>query len=350
MGPHIAQLIEDLDLSKRTQHALHEAGLSNGLLHAVEAGVDNTFGADDAGHTACDPANGVETARDHFLAGSSCVGHVFHRLEAWIDHWDWQKPDAVLYARRQDCDFGEDALVCRAGHDLVGVLFASSVGTYEDDARTQVLDEVPSLARHREQINVVRDSPQYLERRVVLEEEIHLNTNPANILDDMALLHVLRIASEAVEDVVVVQTTDMRNLRESLTDRRLVEVRRVVMEVSMRDVLVHLSSPLRILPVLLAAHLSPLSESRYVLPQPVRVDLAAQPDLRVEATAFLMFEEDVLPHRSNTAELRTVVGTDVDSEVVTRMCDETPALLAKRGNQELIASTAEMRCYRISPL
>lgn len=155
MRPHVAQLVEDLDLSKWTENALHEAGLPYGFLHTVKAGIDNAFGADDAGHSTCNSANGVETTCDHFLAGSSCVGHVFHRLEAWVDDWDWQQPDAVLYARRQDCNFGKDALICRTGHDLACVLLASRVRAYDDDAWSQILDEVPSLARHCEQIDIV---------------------------------------------------------------------------------------------------------------------------------------------------------------------------------------------------
>jgi hypothetical protein len=153
--------------------------------------------------------------------------------------------------------------------------------------------------------------------RLVLEEKVHLDTNPADVLDDMALLHVLRIAAKAIENVVVIQTADMRNLRKSLPDRRLVEVGRVIVEVSMRDILIHLGRPRCVLAVLFAAHLSPLSESRYVFPQSVCVDLTTQAELSVEATTFLMLEQDVLPHRSDTTKLRAIVGTDVDSEVVT---------------------------------
>jgi hypothetical protein len=100
VSPHVAQLVEDFDFSERTEHALHEAGFPYGFLHTVETGIHNAFGADDTGHTACNPADGVEPTRHHFLAGGSCVGHVFYRLEAWVDDWDWQQPDAVLYAWR----------------------------------------------------------------------------------------------------------------------------------------------------------------------------------------------------------------------------------------------------------
>jgi hypothetical protein len=176
----------------------------------------------------------------------------------------------------------------------------------------------------------------------MLEEEVHLNTYPADILDDMTLLHVLRIASKAIEDIMVIQTADMRDLRESLSDRRLIKVGRVVVEVGMCDILIHLGSPLCVLPVFFAAHLRPLSESRDIFPQPVCIDLAAQAELSVKPTTLLVFEKDILPHRSNAAKLRTIVGTDVDSKVVTRMCDEPPALLTTGRYQEFVASTAEV--------
>lgn len=35
--PHVAELVEDFDFAEGTEHALHEAGLSYSLLHAVEA-------------------------------------------------------------------------------------------------------------------------------------------------------------------------------------------------------------------------------------------------------------------------------------------------------------------------
>ena len=55
-------------------------------------------------------------------------------------------------------------------------------------------------------------------RRMMLEKEVHINTNPADISEHMAALHVIGIATPAVEDVVVVETADLRNGGEGFAD------------------------------------------------------------------------------------------------------------------------------------
>jgi hypothetical protein len=130
----------------------------------------------------------------------------------------------VLYAWRKDRDLREDTLICWTSHDLVGVLLAPGIRANEDDTWSQVLDKMPTLTRDREQVNIVRHRSQNFECGVVLEEKVHLNTNPPDILDHMALLHVLGVAAEAIENVVIVQTANLRDLCKSLSDSWLIEM------------------------------------------------------------------------------------------------------------------------------
>jgi hypothetical protein len=78
MRPHITQLVEHFDLSKRTEHTLHEARLAYGFLDTIEPRVDNTFCANDTSNTTSNPSDRIEAASHHFLARGSCVSYRFH--------------------------------------------------------------------------------------------------------------------------------------------------------------------------------------------------------------------------------------------------------------------------------
>jgi hypothetical protein len=97
---------------------------------------------------------------------------------------------------------------------------------------------MPPRARNREEIDIVRDIPQNLVRGVMLEEEEHVNSNSADAFEDVAALHVLWVAAPAVEDVVVVETADLRDSGESFADSGLVEVGGVVVEEGVSDIFV----------------------------------------------------------------------------------------------------------------
>jgi hypothetical protein len=73
---------------------------------------------------------------------------------------------------------------------------------------------------------------------------------------------------------------------------------------------------LRILPILLATHLRPLSEGWDVFPQPVGVDLTTESYLSVEAATLLVLEENVFPHRTYATELGSIVGAYIDSKII----------------------------------
>jgi hypothetical protein len=78
MRPHITQLVEHFDLSKWTEHALHEPRLAYGFLHTIEARIDNAFCANNTSNTTSNPSDRIEAASHHFLTCGSCVSYRFH--------------------------------------------------------------------------------------------------------------------------------------------------------------------------------------------------------------------------------------------------------------------------------
>ena len=93
--------------------------------------------------------------------------------------------------RRQDGDFGEDALVGWAGHDLVRVAFGATVWSNDRDGWSKILDEVPPSPSDGEEVEIVCDMSEYVERCMMLEEEVHLYPDATNVLKHVAELHIL---------------------------------------------------------------------------------------------------------------------------------------------------------------
>lgn len=81
------------------------------------------------------------------------------------------------------------------------VSLRTAVGANDRDAGTEVLDEVPSGPSDCEEVHVVADIAEDLERCVMLEEKIHLDTQPSNVLEHVGELHVFRIRPKAIESV-----------------------------------------------------------------------------------------------------------------------------------------------------
>jgi hypothetical protein len=73
---------------------------------------------------------------------------------------------------------------------------------------------------------------------MMLEEEVHVNAYPADVSEHMAALHVIRIATPAIEDIVVIETADLGYRCEGFADGGLVEVGGVVVEEGVSDVFV----------------------------------------------------------------------------------------------------------------
>ena len=126
---------------------------------------------------------------------------------------------------------------------------------------------MPTCACESEKISVIRDVSEYLECRVMLEEEVQLDAYPANIFEHVAELHVIRVRAETIETnlvstclrlgtsyshIVVINGAHMRDLCESLPQEWLVEVTRVVVEIRMRNILLMSCCPSSVLSVVFA--------------------------------------------------------------------------------------------------
>ena len=81
----------------------------------------------------------------------------------------------MLDTARQHGDFREQALVCRAGHDLVPVSLGAGVGPDDDDGWTEVFDEMPPGAGDGEDVGVGGDLAEDLEGGVMLEEQVEFD-------------------------------------------------------------------------------------------------------------------------------------------------------------------------------
>ena len=98
----------------------------------------------------------------------------------------------MLHTWRQCGDLGEDALVCRASHHPALCPFRPAVGTDDDNGRAEELDKMPSRPCNCKQIQVVAIA-QDLDGRVVLEQQVHVDRDSADVLEDGRLLHVIGV-------------------------------------------------------------------------------------------------------------------------------------------------------------
>jgi len=104
----------------------------------------------------------------------------------------WRKD---RYPRKQ-------SLVSWPGHHSAWCTLRSAIHANDDYRRAQVLEEVPSFSGNREEIKVIARASQYLESRVMLEEEVRFDTDTANILEHMRRLHVVGIGPITIETVL----------------------------------------------------------------------------------------------------------------------------------------------------
>ena len=157
MRPLIPQLVEQIDVAERAEHAAHEPGLSHGLLDGVEAVIDRALRADDACQAAGYLPGHVERARHGLLSRRDGVGEMLHRLQPRVDDRHRDHPNAMLHAGRQKRDLGKQALIRRTGHDLVWVALGPAIRTHDDDGGAEILDKVPAGAGDGEDVDVVVD-------------------------------------------------------------------------------------------------------------------------------------------------------------------------------------------------
>lgn len=193
MRPLVSQLVKQINVAKRTEHAAHEPTLADSLLDRGEAVIDGPLRTHHSCYSTGKLARQIECTSDCLLASLHRVRKVLHRLEPWEDDGDWNHPYAVLYAGWEDSDLGEKPLVCRPSHNLVRVAFRSAIRPDDYNRWTQILDEVPARTSNGEYVEIVIHTSQDIERCVMLEKKIHFDAYTANVLEHIAELHVLRI-------------------------------------------------------------------------------------------------------------------------------------------------------------
>ena len=199
MRPLVFELVEHVDVAKGTEDTAHQTRFADCALNGVEAAAYDAFCADDAGDRAGDFAKDVVGACDGLFARGDSVGDLFCCFEAGVDDRDGYHPDTVLYTWREHGDFREEALICRACHNLVRVSFRATVGADDHDCRAEVFDKVPAGAGDGEDICVCADVAEDFKCCVMLEEEVHFYADSADVLEHVGELHILGIGSESVE-------------------------------------------------------------------------------------------------------------------------------------------------------
>ena len=202
--PQVLQLLGKVKVAKLIEHVAHETGLAYRLLHLAEALCHDLFPANDAGDGASHFAQDVVRRIDGFLPGGERVGDGLHRLEPGVYDGHGEHPDAVLHAGREHGHLGEDALVCLAREDPGLRPLGAAVRPDNHHGRTEVLDEMPTGTGDGEEVQVRVHVSQDLDGRVVLEQQIHLNGDAADVLEDGRRLHVIRIRAKAIKAVRLV--------------------------------------------------------------------------------------------------------------------------------------------------
>ena len=129
------------------------------------------------------------------------MGDLLRLFETRVDDGDRNHPDAMLYAGGEHSDFGKESLVRGACHYLVSVPFRTSVWPHDDDGRAEIFDEMPTGTSDGEDVRVGSNIPENFKGSVMLEKEIHLNADAANILEHVGKLHVFRIGSKAIKSI-----------------------------------------------------------------------------------------------------------------------------------------------------
>lgn len=107
----------------------------------------------------------------------------------------------MLYRRWERRNLRKYTLIGWPGHDLLRVALRASVDSDDGDAGAKVLDEMPTCASDGEEIAFVGGGVEDVDGGVVLEKEVPVHGDAANVLEHVGELHVLRIRPESVESV-----------------------------------------------------------------------------------------------------------------------------------------------------
>ena len=127
----------------------------------------------------------------------------------------------------------------------------ATIRSKHGDSWPQELDEMPPRASNREYVVVGADVSHQLCCCVVLEEQVHVRSNPTDILEHRGILHVGRIGTVTVKaapcqytkdvfckacvnsHVMVIDLQNVGDLSERLAQEWLIEVACVEVKVSM---------------------------------------------------------------------------------------------------------------------
>lgn len=201
MSPLIPEFVEQVNVTKRVENSAHEPGLSNGFLHRVKTRTNHCFGAHNSRDRTSHFTQEVIGTCDCLLPRSYGIGDLLRLFETRVDDGDRNHPDAMLDAGGEHGDFWKESLVRGACHYLVSVPFRTGVWPHNGNGRAEVFDKMPTSASDGEDVCVRSNIPENFEGSMVLEKEIHLNADAANILEHVGKLHILRIGSKAIKSV-----------------------------------------------------------------------------------------------------------------------------------------------------
>lgn len=124
----------------------------------------------------------------------------------------------------------------------------------------------------------------------------------------------------------------------------------VVVEVRMLDFLVVSRCPVGIFPVVLPTRCGPLFQERDFLPHSIRVNLISKAELSMESIALNVLLEYILPHVANAAKFGSLIGINIESEIIPRVSNEAPAGLVSACDQKFIPRASQVGGDGIRPL
>lgn len=168
--PHVLQDLGDVEIAELVDDIAHEARLADCPLHLIEPRRHDVLAAHDAGYGARNPTQHVVPRVHGLFARRERVGQALHRVEARVDQGHRDHPDAVLDARGEHGDLGEQALVRGTGEHAALRPLRTHVGAHDHDGGAEEFDKMPALSRDGEQIQIVADIAEDLQRGVVLKE------------------------------------------------------------------------------------------------------------------------------------------------------------------------------------
>ena len=111
--------------------------------------------------------------------------------------------------------------------------------------------------------------------------------------------------------IVVINRQNVRDLCKRFSQMGLIKMTRIVMKICMGNILLMSSRPDSVFPSFLPTRGKPLLQGGNLLPQPVPVDLTPKAELAVKTAAFGVLLHNVFPHKANTTNTGSFIGTNV---------------------------------------